>query len=204
MADGWEPDEIAADSGMTVERVRSLVNQVYAEDGRSIIGRSSESIFVDYVIRSRQNLRALQDLREGFVGTNQGAAAVGAIKAQQDILDRMIKVGQELGYVEKKPDRKEFLFGRLDDAQLNARLRLEFDMTHKMAEGFANVSFLDVSPPPRMITARVVPEKRESTSLHPGEELARPIADLDAAKTVDPQPTIVRKRAVLRTESGSG
>jgi hypothetical protein len=200
LADGWEPDEIAIDAKMSVDRVRSLINQVYAEDGRTILGRTSETLYVDYVIRSRQNLRSLQDLRASLEGTNQAAAAVGAIKAQQDILDRIIKVGQDLGYVEKKPDRKEVLFGRLDDDQLNKRLQMEWELTRKMAVGFSNVSFLDVAPAPRMITSRTRPESPVSKIIEVEAEAVDAPEPVPAKpQTCDSRGQVVRKKAVLRS-----
>ena len=59
---------------------------------------TTETIFLDYVLRQNQNIRDLDNVQKLFQGSRQFTALVGAVKAKAEILDKVIEKGQEFGF----------------------------------------------------------------------------------------------------------
>lgn len=141
---GYEDDQIAEETGWDYEKIRAVRGVLYSVEERSVVGRRAEEVYVDYVARSRAHLRQLQELLDTLKGSNQGSAAVGAVKAKQDILDRIIARGQEMGFIDKRPERKEVVLARLDDRALIERLGVELAALRTLATRYGETPFIDV------------------------------------------------------------
>lgn len=134
--EGSPPDEIADAMGLDVAEVESAIAEMDAEETSDLLGRSPEQWFLDYVRRSNANLRALDGLIVESQGdkARNGSTAVAAIKARQDIADKVIDRGQNLGLINRKPVQSEHrvLLGRLDDIALVEHLERELLTTRRL------------------------------------------------------------------------
>lgn len=60
------------------------------------------AVYSDYVMKSQQIVRECDHLRVKFSNKGQWTALVAAIKLKSDQYDKCIKIGQELGLIERK------------------------------------------------------------------------------------------------------
>ena len=70
-------------------------------------------VYAHYVLEQRGCLRELQLLIDNFKHSNQQTALVGAIKAKSEILTKVLDKGQDMGIIDRKAKRIEFI-GSLD------------------------------------------------------------------------------------------
>jgi hypothetical protein len=168
LAGGLDPDETAALLGVAPERADELVAEARAGEEVRLVGRRPEAVYVDYVLRSGHHLRELDELKEWLRSTKQGAAAVGAVKAKQDILDRIIKLGQDLGFVRREPTQHSVVVARLDDAGLRELLARELTGLTRLMDRAGDTPLLELSPAAMAAASRgldpVPPRLAESPS----------------------------------------
>lgn len=100
----------------------ALLDAYYRAAETECRNKSTTRTFAEVAGRKAQLIRDLEEIKAtiksaGARGNHQ--AAIKAIKAQSDILDSVIKLGQELGLIEKIPDKLVFVGGR-DPREMSA------------------------------------------------------------------------------------
>jgi hypothetical protein len=146
IAEGLNPEEIAERTGWSDEKVRDVRTTLYVEEERDVCGRRPEEVFVDYVVRSRGHIRELSDLvAEARRDPGQASAVVGAIKAKQGILDAIIKRGQELGFIDQRPEVKGIILAKLDDRALVEVLSREVEGVRGLMARYGSTPFIEVT-----------------------------------------------------------
>jgi len=87
----------SADVAMYVERVmREATVQLEAQD--------AGVTYIRYTLSQLTVARQLNDLIKDFSNSKQYNALVGALRAKSDIIDRVLKVGQDMGFVRRVPE----------------------------------------------------------------------------------------------------
>jgi hypothetical protein len=125
--------DIAEAMGLDADRYRSLKLQMYNRE-RTDLGKTTEEFYIDYRLRQEGVIAELDRMvryytpqavkvEEGGDNTmmadqfsaqrygGQPSAIVGALRAKSDILDKIVKVGQEFGILEKIPEKKQVIGG---------------------------------------------------------------------------------------------
>jgi len=216
IADGKTIVEVADDLGWEPQRVVDAWESVVTDEEQHLVGRRSEEVYVAYVTRTNSNIRKLDEAIVELKGSKQGSAIVGAIKARQELFDRIIDRGQELGFVAKKAERREVVLARLDDAALQEMLFSEMNRLRESMRAAGDVRLLEVAAPALpALSGDVVIEARPGVPVvartpyvspkPPSEFRAPPIP---GRAPVDPGPPtaslggIVRRKAVAPTGKG--
>lgn len=107
LVNGKDEAETAATYHWSVEMVRALREAVYMQE-RLIVRRSPEETFIDYALRQEGCARELNDLIPSLRADPKSiGAAVTAIKVKSDILERVLKAGQDLDIISKAPKRHQ-------------------------------------------------------------------------------------------------
>lgn len=218
---GLLPEEIDAqyhwEQGRSEEIYASLLSQEEVRQSN----RRAPQVFADYAMRSRRHMKALDDVYERAMGPTSGNlnAAVAAIRAKQEVLDRTIARGQELGQITKKPQEHAVVIGTMDDAQLQEMVMRELRGLQDLSARHGGRTLLDLQaerpPPPelrapdraRVIEAELAPSEdapgpRPPPPLPPSRggavpdrnSVARTQADL--AGSGPGRPPVVRRKAV--------
>ena len=145
-ASGLTTDEIVDRSGWTEDKLSKVREELFAREEMDLVGRRTEDVFIDYVMRTRANIRQLDDILEDLRMTKQGSAMVGAVKAKQDLMDRILNRGQEFGLIEKKPDRSQvgIVVANMDDLALREMLVNEMNQLRSMMDSMGGKKFLEV------------------------------------------------------------
>jgi hypothetical protein len=141
LALGEADTDIADLMGLDADQYRSLKLEMYKRE-KVELGRTTEEFFIDYRLRQEGVIAELdkmvayyspQKVKVEGGGNNetlmadqfsaqryggQPSAIVGALRAKSDIIDRIVKVGQEFGILEKAPEKK-LVIGGLAVAQMS-------------------------------------------------------------------------------------
>jgi len=96
------PDEDIRDEfGLELESYEKLKAKIYEYGEEDIRSRTSEHVYIQYLLNQIQCIKDLVELTESFAGGKQPSAYVGAVRARSEIYDKIIKQGQELGMIKK-------------------------------------------------------------------------------------------------------
>lgn len=159
---GWTRDQILEETNWTLQRLMYTERHLAEEDRRIWEKADPIAIFAEY--REHQILCAkeLEDLATYFKDSRQFSSLVGAVKAKSDILDKIIKVGQELGVV-KRAAKEISIRGQVDVRTLSvAELRVHLE---KEVSGLQKL----LEAPPRVrgpagaVLKRILPVKSEDS-----------------------------------------
>lgn len=116
-------------------------------------GREKKEIYAEYLIRQNANITDLTSVIRKLQG--EGAKSysqilVSAIRARSDIYDRMVKTGQDLGFIEKILDEKRVtvavLLAKLNDDQLLSHVYGQLAQLDDLMKTVGSGEILDVAP----------------------------------------------------------
>jgi hypothetical protein len=103
-------------------------------------------VYSDYLIKSKSMIKRLQRMSKKFGYRNQYTALVAAIKAEKDIYDSCIKLGQEFGFIDKKTGSlalsAEIDMNDLSDDEVRDEIETEVKRLNKLVSG----NVVDVRP----------------------------------------------------------
>lgn len=128
----WERDRILLETGWSLQWLMSLENYVATEDRQLWSETDSRSIFATYREQQIQIATELEDLSEIFRTSKQFSALVSSLRVRADVLDRIVKTGQELGVIHKTAKQVE-VSGNVDVTQLNVE-ELRVHITKQVEE----------------------------------------------------------------------
>lgn len=123
LAMGKSDEQIAEEMSLGVESYISLKRELMRQETIRIQTASAEEIYIEYSLRQGQLIRELSDMVGTFTKNSNYNALVGAVRAKSDILDKIIKTGQDMGILVKAPERKMILQGVVVAEMGNNQLR---------------------------------------------------------------------------------
>jgi hypothetical protein len=194
VGEGLTPDEMIERTGWDEDKLVEVREELFAQEEINVVGRRTEDVYVDYVVKTRANIRLLDEILEDLRMTKQGSAMVGAVKAKQDLFDRVLNRGQEFGFIEKRPERSQIgiLVAKLDDAALGELLIGEITSLRSMMTVSGSTPFLEVVEEGKALP---LPSQRKS-KVEPSEFSPPPRDSI-----LDETPShVVRKKASPHSE----
>lgn len=114
----WSREKILEETGWSTNLLLAVEKHVEEDDRRLHSDVDPRTLFAEYKLQQLQAARELENLAETFRALRQYTALVAAVKTRSDILDRIVKTGQELGVV-KRAAREVTLTGRVDFASMS-------------------------------------------------------------------------------------
>lgn len=136
---GQNRDEIMAALGLTLPEFETLFAEYYQDAETDQQNKTPLRVFVELVGRKNQLTRDLERLKGQIEkgGFRASQAYVAAVKTQSDILDSLVKVGQDLGLIIKAPDQVLLVNGRdvreMGEDELHTHLQKEIREIMEMA-----------------------------------------------------------------------
>jgi len=120
---GHTDEQIAEEMSLRIDALKALKREFYRQETIALHSATAEEVFIDYAVKQKQCITDLSDLIPELRATKQHASIIGAIKAKSDILDKIIKTGQEMGILEKAPEKKMVFHGIAIASLDNTKLR---------------------------------------------------------------------------------
>lgn len=110
---GLDDQEIQQMIGVSsVARYNELKKELYRQEQASLNQKSTEDVYLEYSWAQQQVIRELDDALAN-IPENQPNAVVGALRAKSEIIDKILKTGQDMGIINKEPERKTVLHGHV-------------------------------------------------------------------------------------------
>lgn len=134
----------------TEGRYPAVKECMFALQAELLQSQSTERVYAEYVLRQLQNVYELTDAVEKAKGKGNTPVIVGAVRARGEIWDRLIKVGQEFGVLERKPEEKRIIAGvmvaNLSDVQLRQAITSELSGLDKLVRQFGDRGITELEP----------------------------------------------------------
>lgn len=116
---GWDSEQILFETSWPLTRLMAVRNYVEDEDKRLYEKKDPAQIFAVYTRQQQLCMKELEDLAMVFKKSKQFSSLVNAVKTRSDILERVVKMGQELGIIKRTP-REVNISGKVDLNDMSA------------------------------------------------------------------------------------
>jgi hypothetical protein len=140
-------------------------------------------------------ISALDEITDQFA-MNQLSAKVGAIRAKSDIVDKIVKFGQDIGLIDRRPEERRILAGvmvaDMSNKQLRGMITSELANLDKMVKTFGEAGILDMNPGALHYDPAPVPALKAGAT---GQSKAKSKTNKSKANKVHGGRRVVRKKA---------
>lgn len=147
---GKSDTEIQDLIGLTLGRLVKMKKSIFDKEIERLRAKPTEHTYVEYVLNQMGCVRDLTELYEASKKQNNANAGVGAIRARSDIFDKVIKVGQEFGILERKPEEKRIIAGimvaQLSNDQLKSAITTQIGQLNEMVTQFGDLDITRLKP----------------------------------------------------------
>lgn len=141
-------EKIKLDLNLVGRQFYELRYELFTTEAKKQQAKTIEDIYLEYSWRQQQCVEELDklitDMRYSKVPTP--GAAVQAIKAKSDIMDKIIKTGQDMGILDKTPERKLVLHGMavadVDTGSLRKMIATELSGLGELVSKYGNTDLL--------------------------------------------------------------
>lgn len=143
----YTDEEMCQTLGVHPSRLTALKSEILVFDKTFFEHMDSGSVFSDYMMRAKQNMVDLNRLiNTTNIRSAQGsekAAFVAAIKLRGEIHDKCVKMGQDLGHIDRRAKEVkidlegsvDFNFSTMSDEDINKEIQAEVKRLHDLADG---------------------------------------------------------------------
>jgi hypothetical protein len=146
--DGENDDEIRAKFAMDIDTYDRFAKECLLQEVDRIQSKSVGEVYVEYMLAQKKCISDLERMATRFDNVKHYSALVNSVKTRSDILDKIIKVGQDFGLLEKRPERREIVAGlmiaKMDDDQLRNTILGELKNLEKMMNHIGNQTIIDL------------------------------------------------------------
>lgn len=111
IAIGKTDSELCEQLQVSVATYNNLKNELLRQETARLYAQTTEEVFLEYSWKQGQCIIELDHMLERLSKNKQYNALVGAVRAKSDIIDKIVKMGQDMGVLEKAPERKMILHG---------------------------------------------------------------------------------------------
>lgn len=129
-------EEIMEHLNLQPHILADVKREILAVDTAIYSNLSSAGVMSDYVAKSRKSIQELDEIKIKFKNRGQWSSLVAAIKVKNDIHKDVIKLGQDLGFIDKKSGELkisgEMQFSTITDAEVMADIQKEIADINKM------------------------------------------------------------------------
>lgn len=193
---GMYDDEIQQETCYAPDVIKELREELGARESASIRQRPTEEIYALYIYEQRRCISDLNEVVDDFK-SNLGKdldekgdrqknrninGYVGAIKTRSEILDKILKTGQDLGIIKRDSSNKGLFAGQAIINMTNIELKQyvlgEVQALHQMMADFGDqdITAIDVGPLHKQIGPPKDPVKAHArTAVHGGRRVVKEV-----------------------------
>lgn len=146
--EGLTDEEVAAKIGVTAEEFQKLRTAMFDSKAEEIRSKPTEHVYVQYILDQSKNIKDLTEMIKDFKNTRQHTAMVAAVKTRSDILDKLIKKGQEFGFISQDPKTGDLglgkLLGDLTNKQLRMKITMELQTLNDLVGRYGDGNIIDM------------------------------------------------------------
>jgi len=177
MALGLEEWEIADKLELDWEQYNDIKKEMYRWEVSDLYDRPTEEHYLNYVIKQHGCLKDLDALIEACSNStlaSDNQTKLGAIRAKSDILDKVVKMGQEFNILEKAPERKQVVAGvvvaQLNNEDLKKAIAAELASANELIEKYRRPPELAPDSPDKLPAKDLIDLKAVEVTEEGGED----------------------------------
>lgn len=152
IVEGLDHQDICDELGLDWGEVDELKRKLLDEEAEVVRHKSTEHTYVEYCMEMRRCMSDLDKVVADYTKQKNVTGFVGAVRARAELLDRMIKTGQDFGLIERKAEGASFAAGEAIKNMANADLRKyiysEINTFNTLIVKFGDQSILEMEPGP--------------------------------------------------------
>lgn len=196
LAKGMYDDEIQEEICYAPDVIKELREELSARESSAIRQRPTEEIYALYIYEQRRCIADLNEVVDDFKtyfgekldekGDRQKNrninGYVGAVKTRSEILDKILKTGQDLGIIERDSASKGLFAGQAIINMTNIELKQyvigEMQALHRMMADFGDqdITAIEVGPIHKQIGPPKDPVKAHArTAVHGGRRVVKEV-----------------------------
>lgn len=145
LAMGKSELEIAKELGVTIKTYQDLRKELLRQETTAMYEQTSEEVYLDYKWKQLQCVDAIDKAIAVYQSGNNFNALVGAIRVKSDILDKLIKVGQDMGMLARVPESKMLIQGvvvaEMDNSELRKMITKEMTSLSSVMSKYGDKDF---------------------------------------------------------------
>lgn len=123
LVEGADDTKAAKELKLTWEELQELKRGFYDHEAEILRGRSTEHTYIRFAIEQRQCIEDLDRVIADYQQQKNVTGYVSAVRAKSDILERVLKMGQELGLVERLSKGEGYAAGEAIKQMNNVQFR---------------------------------------------------------------------------------
>ena len=132
-------EEIAEELNIRNDQVELLKRKMYRIEKVRYQNLDKYVVYSDYVYKSTQMVKELDEIKTKFRNRGQWTTLVAAIKQKGEIYDKVIKMGQDFGFIDRKAAELkiegEMSFSTMTDKDIRTEIEAEVKKMHQLAAG---------------------------------------------------------------------
>lgn len=149
LSGGMSDQEAAEILGVSDGQLAALKSQMWDLKAKELHEATNERTYLEYVASQRACIADL-DASLRTAEKTSVTQEVAVIKTKSEIYDKIIKVGQDFGFIAKKPEEKRIIGGvvitNLDNNELRSAIAKELGMATKLVQQHGDSGILDMDP----------------------------------------------------------
>jgi hypothetical protein len=172
LAEGYDHNQIGEELGLSWHDVDELRRKLLDEEATLVRKRPTEHTYVEFCMEIRRCMGDLDRVIDAFNKDKNVSAYVGAVRAKADLLERMIKVGQDFGLIERLSEAKGFAAGEAIKQMSNPQFRQfivqEVHVFNQLLVKFGDKPIAEMDPGPlyRSLSTTKHPVPKEKVQGH--------------------------------------
>ena len=139
IGEGLNPTEIMEEMNLQPHILLTYLNRIRAIDEEQFKGLTSVEVYSTFIEKSKKMIRELQKMRKRFDYRKQFTALVASVKQEHEINKDVVKLGQQLGFIENKGGEisveSEMVFSTMTTEQVQEEIQNEIERLNNMATG---------------------------------------------------------------------
>ncbi|KKN42113.1 hypothetical protein LCGC14_0716450 [marine sediment metagenome] len=173
-AAGDSDEDIRDELSITRPKLQQVKKEATSREVQVLRDQKPEEMFVSYRRDQMRLVKRLEDIAKTSKEGNQPAPQVAAVRAISDLYDRVIKTGQDMGVVEKVPDRSQvagaFIFSDMSDAGLRKFVAGIAGQAAMLQDRYGSQNITEIEPG---VTHYDLPSEGASVNKHNRTKTAR-------------------------------
>ncbi len=137
----YSDDEVINELEIRPDVLRLMKATILEQDKMTFDRLSNDVVYSDYLMKQGNLIRELNNMNVRFRNRGQYSAQVSGIKLQSEIYDKCIKLGQDLGFIQKKAAElnlsAKMVVGAMSDAQVMAEVHKEVQDLNRLVKQHA-------------------------------------------------------------------
>lgn len=152
IVEGLDHSEMCERFGLNWSEVEELRRRFLDSEAEVVRHKSTEHTYVEYCLEMRRCMKDLDRIVTDYTKQKNVTGYVGAVRARAELLDKMIKTGQDFGLIERTAEGKGYAAGEaiksLNNADFKKYIYNEINVFNTVMVRFGDQSIMEMEPGP--------------------------------------------------------